>query len=85
LLFHEQRGTTNLATKNRDKSPTVSLVSSPKNVSTVSHTALSLFNGQTLFNRPGQEVLENKLILSKQAADGASFFCNSQGLHVSRE
>jgi hypothetical protein len=52
----------------------VSLVSSPKNLSMVSNTALSLFNRQTSFHQAGQEVLEHKLILSKQAADGASFF-----------
>jgi hypothetical protein len=81
LLFHGLRGTNNLATENRENSSIMSLVSSPKNLSTNSHTALSLFNGQTSFNRPSQDVLVNELILSKQAADGASFFCNSRGLY----
>jgi hypothetical protein len=79
IVFHERCGMTNLATEIRENSPIMSLVSSPKNLSTVSHTALSLFNGQTSFNQAGLEALESKLILSKQAADDASFFCNSRG------
>lgn len=62
------------------ESPVMSLISSPSNMLTASHTALSLFNGQTSFDPKGQEALEKELLISKEAASGASFFCNSRGL-----
>lgn len=71
-----------LSAANAGNSPVISLTSSPSTLLTVSHTALSLFNGQTSFNQKGQEALENELLLNKEAASGASFICISRGFRT---
>lgn len=50
------------------------VVSSLEDVSSVSHLALTLLNGQTAFCQQDHKALKNNILLSREAASGASFF-----------
>eukprot|EP00590_Aulacoseira_subarctica_P001536 CAMPEP_0172420326 /NCGR_PEP_ID=MMETSP1064-20121228/6710_1 /TAXON_ID=202472 /ORGANISM="Aulacoseira subarctica , Strain CCAP 1002/5" /LENGTH=2877 /DNA_ID=CAMNT_0013160247 /DNA_START=12 /DNA_END=8645 /DNA_ORIENTATION=- len=70
---------------NRGRKQFLDLVSGPADLSPTSYSALSLFNGQTKFSQKDQQALKDHLLTSRQALDGAQFFCYHRGFRIMLE